>query len=790
MASTSLALLAVATLASAVDWTAYVDPFIGTTNAGNVCPGASVPFGLVKISADMAGYAPAGYIGDMSAAIEGFAPIHTSGIGGVYGSYASFKVMPMICASFETCTTRIADRSRLRQAGKDKASPGYFALTLDDGIRFEATSTRRAGLERITYPASSRSWLSIDLSHDSANGFSGGNMTIDPVAGRVTAGGFFKPSFGPRDATYSVYACYDVGKVTQYGVWTGDGYDLNAKAINKTSLTLPDPQGEQLQSGALLELDTSAQHSIRVGVSFVSEEQACANADQEIGQDDFDTVLSKSRALWNEKLSRLEVDVDKTSINVTKMLYSSSYRSFLTPSNATGERVGRFADPPSNRPFFDDIYTSWDTFRTATPWLSLHSPQDLGELVGTYLDGFQRFGYIEDARGEQLPGYAQGGSDAEPILSDWVVKYGSSFSVDGQEVMSALDADATNTPKQWIAGGGRENDLYEQYGYIPTNALVDGNSGVQTRQVSRTLEYAFNDFTVATAARAQGNPDRADFYFQRSLYYRNVFVNASFDGFTGFAQQRLPNGSFILRDPRICSPLDTNATRSCSLQQGTSDGFYEASSWEYSFFAPHDMAGLIDLTAQGNRTEFIRRLDYFFDQGLFDPSNEPSFATPLAYHYVDRPDLSIKAVRKIVAQSFGIGKDGLPGNDDQAAMATLLIFHLLGMFPVPGTTQMLLGSPSLPSFNITNAGTNSKATFSVTGYDPRTLMNPPPVDAKLYVRSITINGQAQPSTCFVDFRDVFVKNSTIVIELTASTKEGGTCHGAVPDSLSTGGWKR
>jgi hypothetical protein len=174
------------------------------------------------------GYAPAGYVADNTQFIRGMSPLHDSGTGSSLGTYGNFEIMPVECPSgFDSCPTRLADRQRLRKNFTDDAAPGYFSLTLDNDVQLEATSTRRAGLERFTFPDSTASdphFFVLDMTNDLPASFKGGSMDIDAQNGRVTIGGFWGSSFGPGTFAYQAFACYDLlnggsQKLDQYGTW-------------------------------------------------------------------------------------------------------------------------------------------------------------------------------------------------------------------------------------------------------------------------------------------------------------------------------------------------------------------------------------------------------------------------------------------------------------------------------------------------------------------------------------------------------------------------------------------
>lgn len=780
--------------ATTLDYTAFVNPFIGTDNDGDVCPGASIPFGMVKFSTDLTGYAPAGYIVDPTQKIRGLSPLHDSGTGSSLGTYGNAEIMPLLCPKgFDTCTTSLASRERFRKPNTDLASPGYFAQTLDNNIMMEATATRRAGLERFTFPEGSKPYFVLDLANDLPASFAGGSMNIDPTAGRITIGGSWGSSFGPGRFNYKAFMCYDLldgGKqaLSEYGVWTADNFGLDAKGLGQTHLNLSvNLIGGVYQSGALFSYDgTPKQVTIRVGVSFVSTDQACANAESEVGSTSFEDIHAQAKALWNEKLSKIEIDVPNTPANVTEMLYSSLYRSSLTPNNATGETQGLFAGTTSF--YFDSLYCSWDTFRTFYPLMSLHSPVEFAQIVDTYIDGWRKNGWMPECRANNLPGWTQGGSSGDVIVGHFATHYhneAAALGINLEELYSAAWTDAEVNPPEWNIQG-RQSNVYNQFGYVPFAVLDVASTGRQTREGSRTLEYAFEDFAIRQIAQVLGKTDDEAIFTNRSFNYRNVWdPTVVSDGFKGFAQKRYSNGKFNFTDPKHCSPVD-NTTTECSLQSDNTNGFYESSSWEYSWFAPHDTAHLIEL--MGGNDTFIKRLDHFFSAGFYGAGNEPSFQTPIGYHYANHPAKSVDRVRRVVFENFDITPAGLPGNDDQAAMASLLAFHLLGLYPVPSTTQYLILSPFIPKYTIHNSFLGTSTTVTTVGFSSHSVQKIIPPGVMAYVANVTINGVPAASRCHLDFYDVFRVGGNVTIELTADKAAADDCLGALPESLSTGGF--
>ncbi len=460
------------------DLAALVNPFIGTGatgNPGNVFPGASVPFGMAKVGIDLdLGYAPSGYNDDATLPVRGVSPLHDSGTGSSSGSYGNFETMPVLCkdGNYDLCPTTLDNRGRLRIAGKDYAEPGYFEATLDNGIRMEMTSTRRAGLQRYTFPASEMSKLNSepflvqDWTNDLPGTFSGGEMEFDVDKGQIRISGQWRSSFGVFKYRYPAHVCYDLlndgkQKLGKTGLWAGDRYGQDRKSLGatKAKLTQNFIGGQPLQTGALYSFSeypkngSDAVITIRFGLSFVSVDQACANAQLEVQDFDFERIVAKSRAKWNRLLNRITISKD-TNGTIAEMLYTSLYRQFLTPNNATGEPV-----PPiqgASVPFYNSLYCTWDTYRTFYPFLSLHSPREYAHIVANFVDGWKQTGYLPECRANGVPGLTQGSSSGTSVIADFAVKYhdiAAKLGVNIQEIHDTLVSDSFTTPEEWNSFG-------------------------------------------------------------------------------------------------------------------------------------------------------------------------------------------------------------------------------------------------------------------------------------------------------------------------------------------------
>ncbi|CAD6954159.1 unnamed protein product, partial [Tilletia laevis] len=278
-----------------------------------------------------------------------------------------------------------------------------------------------------------------------------------------------------------------------------------------------------------------------------------------------------------------------------------------------------------------------DTFRTEFTFLSLTSPDDFRNIVDNYIDGASATGFVPECRANMVPGLTQGGANGLNVISDYIVKYGySSLAFTKEQILAQLTKESYVTPTEWNSYG-RQIGVYMKYGYVPFAVFDTESTGRQTREASRTLEYAFNDFGVALAAKELGDDKLHADMIKRSMNYRNIFdPTVKFRGFKGYPQKRRTNGEQGTLMKLNSNPADNATDHSCSLQQENIFGFFESSAAEYAFWAPHDGAGIVNLTSSST-SEFVKRLDDFFGDtqaSLYQVGNEPSFVLPTMYHYV------------------------------------------------------------------------------------------------------------------------------------------------------------
>ncbi|KAF8743056.1 Glycoside hydrolase family 92 protein, partial [Rhizoctonia solani] len=769
------------------DLASKVNLFIGTTSkgvaSGHVFPGATIPHGMIKAGLDTdSPDRHAGYDRNISYNATGFSQLHDTGTGGGY-PLSNFKIWPFAsCKRFGECPTSIAGRKLKRQALKDGslpdiAEPGYFATTLVSGVHVELTATRRAALHRYTFPKNSKQpRILVDITNDGQQSATNPFTVIDPSTGRTKGGASFAASFGA--GRYNAYVCVDVKgdgfvtNVTEYGVWQGNSAVQHSVQLSQLYL------GATNEAGSLVtyipSTGTNTTLLVRVGVSFISADKACASAEEEIPDFDFARIRSESRAKWNDLLGRVRVDETGVDKNTTALLYSSA-------------NTGDNPHWNSSSPYFDSYYCNLPHFvplvSTSLLTPSLLFNQNLDK------DGYPSAGvqpYNITFKAEAV--------HADPILAEYYVKWGSHSSelgISNDDLYSALVTNAEKQPDNWNLQG-RQTEVWKKYGYVPADIWEP--SGANTKQASRSVEYAFGDFCISQVAKGLNKTEDHEkvlSYAKRASNFLNSWDDTvSIDGHTGFIQNRFQNGTFNFTDPRHCSihdPLEST----CYLNAINTDGFYESSPIVYSQYVPHDTAKLIEL--QGGKDKFVKRLDWIFEKGYFDVSNEPSQQMPFMYHYADQPHKSTKRSREVISKFYNLTDTGIPGNDDSemmwysGAMASYAAFYLIGLYPLPATRQILLSSPWFPSVNITNAFTNTTTTINAINFNG----NGNSSGDRVYVRNVTVNGQVWKSRCWLDW-DVFEKGGVVDLVLgeyeDGSEDEDGAGCGDLPASLSTGGY--
>jgi len=486
------------------------------------------------------------------------------------------------------------------------------------------------------------------------------------------------------------------------GVWEdGKRVQPGAKTASYrmpfTMSTLPRPPAPIVSTGAYLTFAAGEKPvMIKIGVSFVSIEQAKKNAMTEVANFDFDGTRKAVVKAWDDELATVKIEGGTP--DERQQFATGLYHSMLMPVDRTGENPLWH----STAPYYDDFYCIWDTFRSSTPLLTLLHPKRVSAILQSLLDIQDHDHFFVDGRSGNFAGRTQGGSDAEMMFTDAFVKH--LPGLDWGRVYRAMVHDADTESDDPIRYGRGDMDEWKRLGYLSIEH--SDPAGGPDRPGSRSMEYAANDYAIALLAKGLGHEADAKKFITRAENWKTLWKADAVD----HTEQGDVRGFIWLRhdDGRWKENFNPHLV-------GTwyEDNFYEATTWTYSLYVPQDIRGLIQIA--GGASDFKKRLDLFFAPGdaqryRYDVGNEPGFLAPYLYNWIGEQSSTAKTIRAILPASYHTGPDGLPGNDDSGAMGSFLVFNQMGFFPVAAQNFYLIGSPIFPRSSI-NLG-NGK-TFSI-----------------------------------------------------------------------------
>ncbi|AEO66584.1 glycoside hydrolase family 92 protein [Thermothielavioides terrestris NRRL 8126] len=763
----------------AFDPLAYVDPLIGASNGGNVFPGASLPYGMAKAVADTNSPSRQGGFTLDGSPVTGFSMMHDSGTGGSpsLGNFALFAYTNCPGGDIDRCVFPKKARAAFGSFRNTSVSakPGTFGITLDTGIRAEMTTTQHAALFSFTFPSvgaddePAKPLILQDLTDLADSRQDNASVAVDPTTGRITGSARFLPSFGTGNFVLHFCTDFHGAGVLDSGIFV----DSRASTAVQNLTISRSINGYPLPGGAFVRFNSAAEPIlVRTATSFISVERACEHAETEIPDFDFTAVSEAATAAWREKMSPIRVSTNKVDGSMLTNFYSGIYRTMINPQNYTGENPLWSSDEP----YFDSFYCIWDLFRSQLPLLTITDPTAVTEMIRSLIDTYRHLGWLPDCRMSLSKGYTQGGSNADVVLADAYVK-GLQGGINWDDGYAAVVKDAEVEPYDWCCEGRGGLDSWKSLGYIPVQDFDYKGFGTMTRSISRTLEYAYNDFCISQMAEGLGKTSDKEKYLESSGNWQNLFKadqvstwwNGTQTGFTGFFQPRYLNKTWGYQDPLNCSNLDSFSV--CSLQN-TGRETFESSIWEYGFFVPHDQASLI--TLYGGPASFVSRLNYLHDRSITFIGNEPAFLTVFQYHYAGRPALSALRSHFYIPSSFRPTPDGLPGNDDSGAMGAFLAFAMIGLFPNPGQDVYLITPPFFEEVNVTHPLTGRTARVRALGLDP-------PAYANLYIQSATLDGRPY-SRNWLD-HSFFTEGKELVLTLGRNESAWGTRVEDLPPSL-------
>lgn len=645
-------------------------PLVGTDAHGHTFPGAVVPFGFVQLSPDTrtTGWDACGGYYYTDTTIEGFSHTHISGTGCT--AMGDVLVMPIVGELNQPGYYQPLDAARFKSRfshDEELAEPGYYRVKLDTyDILAELTATAHCGMHRYTFPASSQSHILIDLVHGIGGHPIDAEMKIEKknlITGYRRVDGWAK------------------GRLIYFAIETSRPF--KAFGLEVDGMPLPpgrsDARGRDIRGHLDFRTRQGEQIILRVGLSPTSIEEAKKNLAAEIPNWDFNAVCAQARKLWNNNLSRIEIEASNPDIRQT--FYSCLYHTMIAPqlyNNLDRSYLG--VDGQIHSGNFQDYstFSLWDIYRAEMPLLTLTEPDRMNDFVNSML------AFYQESPEHALPvwplaNYETGCMIAYHSMPVIYGAYAKGFrGFDAHLALRAMIETAMN--------GRNRQDEYQKYGFIP---WVKG----QEAATSRTIELSYDDWCVAQMAKALGDASAADLFTKRSQYYKNVW-----DPTTRFFRSKQADGTYH-------EPFDPR-----QMVQGKNDatGYYtEANAWEYAFAALQDVPGMIQL--YGGDKPFIARLDEFFDQDSYMPDwrvdatgligqyahgNEPDEATPYLYALAGAPFKTQWLVREIQLTQYDNTEEGLDGNDDCGQISAWYVWSAMGLYPVnPASGIYVIGSP-------------------------------------------------------------------------------------------------
>lgn len=675
------------------DLIGYTNPMIGTDFTGNTYPGAQVPFGMVQLSPDnglpgwdrISGY----YYPDST--IAGFSHTHLSGTGA--GDLYDISFMP-VTNPYKTGAEPLGIYSSFSH-NDESASAGYYRVLLKDyNIHVELTATERCGIQRYTFPEAESS---IFLNLKKAMNW---DFTADShieIVDSCTIRGY-RHSWGWSPKQYIYFQ-------------TRFSHPFDAFQLDTTAITTKDKG--RIGTAAVARFDFKTQQNeeilVTTALSGTSMEAAARNLEAEAPKDDFDFYMKQAQENWTKELAKIEVtsdDADKKTI-----FYTAMYHAMLAPtiySDVDGSYFGPDGQVHQAEGWTNySTFSLWDTYRASHPLFTYIQPERVSDMIQCFLHFYEQNGALPlwnlyGWETDMMIGY-----HAVPVIVDAYLKGIGDF-----DPVKALEACVTTANRDDYRSIG----FYKEKGYVASDH--------ENWSMSKTMEYAYDDYCIARMAEAMGEKEIADEFYRRSQNYRNVFNPE-----TSFMQPRDSKGNFIPNyDP-----------------EAYIEDICESNGWQYYWSVAHDIDGLIELT--GGEARFAERLDSMFTYETTDKSKLPIFSTGMIgqyahgnepghhviylYNRVKQPWKTQQYAAQVMHTLYENTPDGICGNEDCGQMSSWYVFSAMGFYPVdPISGQYEIGSPIFPEVKMYLA--NGK-TFVVRAENVS--------DENIYIQSVTVNGQ-------------------------------------------------
>ena len=742
----SLALLAALTLclgARAQEPAVCVDPFIGTTNFGTTNPGAVTPHGMMSVVPfNVMGSEENVYDKDArwwstpyeyhNKFFTGFAHGALSGVGcPELGALLTMATTGELTVDYHDYGTSYRD---------EKASPGYYSVFLDKyGILAEATATARTSAERYTFPGvEGHILLNLGEGLTNESGAMVRRVSATEIEGSKLLGTF---CYNPQKV-FPVYFVLRVSKTPSAGGYWKKQREMTGVEAEWTPdngrYKLYTEYGRELSGDdvgywfSFDGLEAGEQVEVRMGISYVSTENARKNLDAEQAADAaFDTIREQSRAQWNADLGRIRIEGGTE--EQQRVFYTALYHALIHPnllSDVNGEYplMENFGVGRSEHDRYT-VFSLWDTYRNVHQLLTLVYPERQIDMVRSMIGMYEEWGWMPKWELYGRETFTMEGDPAIPVITDTWIKGLRDFDI-GKAYEAFLKSATTPGARNRMRP---DIDPYVERGYIPLGFYAKDLAGDVS--VSHALEYYIADHALSLLADSLGHREDAKRFRERSLGYRHYY-----DKEYGSFRPINPDGSFL-------TPFDPRAGENFSA----APGFHEGSAWNYTFYVPHDVEGLARL--MGGRKRFVEKLQMVFDEGLYDPANEPDIAYPYLFSYFKGEEWRTqREVARLLETYFTTAPDGIPGNDDTGTMSAWAVFSMMGFYPdCPGEPYYTLTAPVFDRVEI--ATSRGPLTIEAKGAGAGTR----------YIRSMTLGGK--PLRKYRISHDELLGGGTLAFEL-------------------------
>ncbi|MDY2586275.1 GH92 family glycosyl hydrolase [Winogradskyella aquimaris] len=706
----------------------YVNTFIGTGGHGHTYPGATMPFGMMQLSPDtrLEGWDGCSGYHYSDEYIYGFSHTHLSGTG--ISDYGDVLLMPTNAINFNNgYNGKKGYRAHFSHAN-ESAEPGYYKVHLDStNIDVELTVSKRSGIHKYQFPSAENQYVVLDLEHrDKLLGHKINKLNATEINGYRLSSAWAKD----QRLFYHLRFSHSIKDIVYHdgdGTAVSKNYKFESK---KAIIQFENPNNEPIL--------------IKTGISAVDEVGAYKNLEAEVLNKDFETVKQEVQRAWESQLEKIVIESDD--LDKKTNFYSALYHTMIAPNiykDVDGRYRGMDLEIHQTKDFdYYTVFSLWDTYRAAHPLYTIIEQEKTNDFINTFLTKYDEGGIMPmwDLSGNYTD--CMIGYHAVPVIADAYLK-----GIRGYDTEKAFEAMKHSATRDKFG-----LEAYKKYGFIPVDE--------ESESVSKTLEYAYDDWTIAQMAKVMNKNEDYKTYIQRAQYYKNVF-----DPSTKFMRGRFRNTWFSPFDPY---EVNFNYT--------------EANAWQYSFYVPQDISGFMDLL--GGKELLETQLDELFTAkaetsgrnqaditgliGQYAHGNEPSHHMAYLYNFVNKPHKTQEKVHQILTTLYKNNPDGVSGNEDCGQMSAWYVLSSMGFYSVtPGSNQYIIGAPLF-----------DKATIHLENDNTFTIVANHLNDTNIYVEYVYLNGKKLNRT-YLTHQEI-INGGTLVFDMTDNPAVWGSREGQEP----------